>query len=87
MGKLPNVTAEDLRALAESAADLSGTIYGMNGRIEKGYCDAIEGPLALASSFLSLSRSAADLAATLLSKGALDEMRRATEATIRARLK
>lgn len=87
MGKLPNVTAEELSELVDRACDLSGAIPGVNGRIEKGYADPINGPLGLASIFLSLSRSAADLAATLLSKGALDEMRRTTEAAIRARAK
>lgn len=87
MGKLPNVTAEELSELVDRACDLSGAIVGVNGRIEKGYSEQIGEPLRLASAFLSLSRSAGDLAATLLSKGALEEMRRTTEAAIRARLK
>lgn len=87
MGKLPNVTNDELKALAERASDLAAEIYDVNGRIEKGYSEQHSEPLRLASAFLSLLRSAGDLAATLLSKGALEEMRRTTEATIRARLK
>lgn len=87
MGKLPTATAEELKALAERASDLGSEIYTVNGRVEKGYSDQIAEPLMLAGAFLSLSRSAADLAATLLSKGALEEMRRGTETTIRARMK
>ena len=85
MGKLPNVTAEELKGLDERGSDLCQELWGVHNRLEKGYADELVSPLALARSFLSLSRSAADVAALILGRAALQEMQRETEALLRAR--
>lgn len=86
MGKLPNVTAEQLNDLDRKGGDLCEFLHGVNSRMEKGYVDDdIDGLVSMARSFLSLSRAAADTAHFLLHKEAMAEQVREIEALIRKR--
>jgi hemerythrin-like domain-containing protein len=73
VGKLPNVTMAELKAADEIGNDLHATIADLLNRLEKGYSDPIESPVALARSFLALSRTTADLSSQLLFRAALQE--------------
>lgn len=87
MPKLKNVTVEDLRKAEAETDESSQMLHDMADRIVKGYVDVIDKPIELARHFLSLSRSASDLAAALLTKAALQELERETRAMLEARLK
>jgi len=84
MARLQYVTIAELEKLNSVGEDVCMDLHGLNQRIEKGYCDEIESPVKLARSFLSLSRAAANLAANILTKASLQEMKRETEAAIKA---
>ncbi len=73
MGKLPNVTVEELRAVDSTGSDLLYDVVDLNNRIEKGYVDDVEKPIELVRSLLATSRGLAELAAKLLFKAAMQE--------------
>lgn len=73
MAKLKNVTNEELRA-ANDAIDVAN-LWDLANRIEKLYCDEIENPLEIASSFLAISRSAADVASKIMLKAKHQELK------------
>lgn len=85
MPKLKAVTFEELKAAEDLSFDLQGTMSDLSSRMQQGYCGDLNEPLSLASSFLSLSRAAGEMAANLLVKAKMDEMRREAERLIKMR--
>jgi hypothetical protein len=86
MPKLKNVTAEELAVSIDEVQTASGNAGELLNRISQGYGDKFPEPLAAASSFLAASRTLADLAQSLLMKGALQEQERAMEERLRKRV-
>jgi hypothetical protein len=78
MPKLQIVTLEELKAAEDAAFEVSQTIAGLLRRVD--YMGEIEKPLGFASSFLSMSRTAADLAAHFIVQSKMQEMTREIEA-------
>lgn len=76
MGKLPNVTAEELRLADNAGSDLHQTLADLVNRCEKGYLDPVDRPIELAASFLALARAASALASQLLVKARMQEDKR-----------
>lgn len=80
MGKLKNVSADEMKQALDHAFDVSQELNGLLRRAEQGYIDAevFEKPAEAASSLLSLSRHTADFAAFFLMKAGLNELRQNT---------
>lgn len=79
MAKLKNVTAEELKAFEDQCFDVGRVAADLHRRASQGYADTIPGPLSLASSFASMSRTLAELSAWCLMKAALQEQERLIE--------
>lgn len=87
MGKLKNVTAEELEAARIQAEDLTILIADLHDRAEKGYCDTIEKPATLARTFAYAARSSAQLAGWLLFKMEMQEDKATLQRLLKERQK
>lgn len=78
------VTVEQLTAIREAVLDLCGDARDYANRIERNTVEAIENPIDLAMGIQTGARALLDLSAAILYRARLDEMKRETEALIRA---
>lgn len=66
MPKMKNVSADDLKIVEKNSEDVLSDILDVCDRVEKGYVDDIEDPVALARHFTALARAASQAAGLML---------------------
>lgn len=86
MPRLQNVTRAEIQAAQDATDDALHTMIGLHERIDKGYCDDIADPTAIARHFTALSRAALSLVTDMLIKLALKEKEAEIEASFRQRI-
>lgn len=74
MAKLPNVTEQELNDVTSDG--IIQELWSIHRRLEKGYVDQLKSPLDIASSMLSLSRAASDVASKVLATAQMEEYKR-----------
>jgi hypothetical protein len=74
MPKKPNITNEQIEAVAQKASDLTFEIMDLAEEARAGRCDVVAKPEEMARAFASLARAAADAAVVVLVRKAADEL-------------
>lgn len=86
MARLKNVTEAELKEAEDKMFEASQLVADLHRRASQGYAEKFAEPISLASSFLSASRTLADMAHYLLLKAALQEQERSIEAMMTERM-
>lgn len=86
MPKKPNITNEQIEAVAQKASDLIFDIMEIAEEMRAGRCDKIAKPIDMAREFANLARVAADASGAILTRKVMSDDRDELEATLRKQI-